>query len=70
MLDYNSDRPVFQQLADELRHQIVSGRFAAGSQLPSESDLARTYGLGHGTVRMAVAVLTNEGLVTVGWVDR
>jgi DNA-binding GntR family transcriptional regulator len=70
MLQYTPDRPVYHQLADELRRQIMSGRIASGSQLPSESELAHTYGLGRGVVRMAVAVLTDEGLVTAGQVDR
>lgn len=57
--------PVYAQLAQDLRAQIVSGRLGPGDWLPSERTLHETYGLGRHTIRRAIGVLRAEGLVTV-----
>ncbi|MFJ1831454.1 GntR family transcriptional regulator [Streptomyces sp. NPDC088178] len=50
-------------IADDLRHQITTGRIKAGERLPSEADLARQYTVSTPTLRSALAVLEREGLV-------
>jgi GntR family transcriptional regulator len=55
--------PLYYQLENILREKIVSGAFAAGSRLPTESELIRIYGVGRITVRQALAALTKEGLI-------
>lgn len=55
--------PKYQQIADELRGQISSGALAPGQRLPSEPDLAAQYDASRNTVRLAIALLTNQGLV-------
>ena len=62
-VDATSDRPVFRQIADQLRDDIQTGHLAEGAQLPSERDLMENYGTARGTVRQAVALLKAEGLV-------
>jgi GntR family transcriptional regulator len=52
-----------QQLADELGDQIRSGALAAGAWLPAERHLAEMYGLGRSTVRQAIQMLVDAGLV-------
>ncbi|MGH2883157.1 MAG: GntR family transcriptional regulator [Solirubrobacteraceae bacterium] len=64
-IDNRSDRPVYQQIADELRARIHRGVYAPGSQLPSESDLIQEFGGTRVTVRRGLAVLENEGLAQV-----
>ena len=61
-IDTRSDRPVYQQIADELRTRIHRGVYPPGSQLPSESDLVAEFDVTRITVRRALAVLENEGL--------
>ena len=63
MIDRNSDRPLYQQLADLLREQIRTGALAPGAFVPSESRLMQEYALGRPAVRNAVSVLRQEGLV-------
>ena len=64
--------PLHRQIADDLRREIVSGRAVPGSTLPSEHELARTYGASRGTVRHALTQLRTEGAVAArrgtGWV--
>lgn len=56
-------QPKYQQIADQLRAQITSGALAPGQRLPSEPDLAVQYDSSRNTVRLAIALLTNQGLV-------
>jgi GntR family transcriptional regulator len=53
----------YQQIADRLRDQISVGQLGPGARLPSEPDLARDYDASRNTVRLAIALLTNQGLV-------
>lgn len=50
-------------IADELRRQLVGGELAAGRLLPSESELGRAYAASRVTVRRALELLREEGLV-------
>ncbi|MGN6791730.1 MAG: GntR family transcriptional regulator [Streptosporangiaceae bacterium] len=53
----------YQQIADRLRDQIDSGTLQPGERLPSEPDLVRQFDASRNTVRLALALLTNQGLV-------
>jgi GntR family transcriptional regulator len=53
----------YQQIADSLRDQIARGVYGPGERLPSEPDLMETYQASRNTVRLAIALLTNQGLV-------
>ncbi|MEV5311513.1 GntR family transcriptional regulator [Streptomyces sp. NPDC052610] len=50
-------------IADDLRHQIMTGRIRPGERLPSEASLADRYKVSTVTLRRALAVLQGEGLV-------
>jgi DNA-binding GntR family transcriptional regulator len=58
-----SPRPVYQQLADSIRAKITSRELGPGEQLPTEADLAETFGVARQTVRQGLTVLVNEGLI-------
>jgi GntR family transcriptional regulator len=62
-LDPRSDRPLSLQLADALRAEIREGRRRPASQLPTESEFQRDYGVSRTTIRAALATLTAEGLI-------
>ena len=55
--------PKYQQIAERLRDQISSGVLEPGHRLPSEPDLAAEYDASRNTVRLAIAMLINQGLV-------
>lgn len=63
MIDFGSERAVYQQLADVLRQSITSGAIAPGQLLPSSKALEQTHGVSRETIRRALAVLRAEGLV-------
>jgi GntR family transcriptional regulator len=53
----------YRVIADELRQRVESGELAAGALLPSESELSGAYDVSRVTVRKALDVLRDEGLV-------
>ncbi|GIF69252.1 hypothetical protein Ais01nite_72870 [Asanoa ishikariensis] len=63
MIDEWAPEPFFEQLANVLRSKINSGEWPPGHKLPSETTLQQTYGVARGTVRAALDVLREEGLV-------
>lgn len=56
-------RSVKQQIADDLRDQVLNGTIAEGKKLPSEAELIEKYGVARNTARDALALLVNEGLI-------
>jgi len=58
-----TNRNKYEQLADTLRASIKAGDFAPGAQLPSERSLAGEYNVSPQTVRQALALLKEEGLI-------
>lgn len=52
-----------QQLEDNLRHDILSGKFPGRGKLPSESVLAARYSICRSTVRKALDRLEQDGLL-------
>ena len=56
--------PLYRRIAAELRHAISSGELPPGSQLPTEQELGDRYKVSRNTVRLALGLLTNEGIIT------
>ncbi|HET9840895.1 MAG TPA: GntR family transcriptional regulator [Nocardioides sp.] len=54
----------YRQVAAEVRAAVEAGDYPPGSRLPSESELARSYGVARGTVRQALATLASDGVVS------
>ncbi len=54
---------LWRRIADEIEHSIVGGRFAPGSRLPGEIELAESFGVNRHTVRRAIAALAERGMV-------
>jgi DNA-binding GntR family transcriptional regulator len=55
--------PRYLLVAQLMRQEIMSGRYRPGDMLPSEHALMSVYGVSQSTVRAALAVLREEGLV-------
>jgi GntR family transcriptional regulator len=63
MLDAASPLPLYHQLADALFSAIRAGSYAPGDKIPSEHELAQTYGIGRPTVRQATETLIQRGVL-------
>jgi GntR family transcriptional regulator, transcriptional repressor for pyruvate dehydrogenase complex len=62
---FGTDRPggLHERVYRSLLHAIVSGRFAKGSKLPSEPELAAAYGVSRPVVRQALDKIRGDGLI-------
>jgi GntR family transcriptional regulator len=56
--------PKYVQIADEIRHEIVSGKRELGSEIPSERQLAAHWNVARPTATKALDILRREGIVT------
>jgi GntR family transcriptional repressor for pyruvate dehydrogenase complex len=56
---------VADQIIDELRAQIATGAYPRGSRLPTERELAASFGVSAPTIREALRALSSMGLVEV-----
>jgi GntR family transcriptional regulator len=54
----------YLRVADDIAARITSGELAPGARLRAERDLAEYYGVSYGTVRRAMGVLRDRGLIT------
>lgn len=61
--DRHSYEPAYLQLANILRQKIAEGRFRPGERISSESELRSLYKVSQMTVRRAISLLQDQGLV-------
>jgi GntR family transcriptional regulator len=55
--------PLYHQLKELLLQRIESGEWAPGDQLPTEAEFSAQFGVSRVTVRQALQLLVNQGLV-------
>lgn len=60
---FDNERPIYIQLVEKLRTQIVSGELKQGERIPSVRELALTARVNPNTMQKALSELENEGLV-------
>lgn len=58
--------PVYMQVAEQLREAIFDGRLGAGEALPTERELAESFGISRASVREALRALQAQGLLRGG----
>ena len=61
--NFANDKPIFLQLADVIKSDIVSGKFKITEKLPSVRDFAFEFGVNPNTVQKALQILEDEGLI-------
>jgi len=64
MLDSNSSEPLYLQLANLLRSRILNEELHVNDRIEPELELSTKYGLSRGTVREALVLLEEEGLLS------
>jgi GntR family transcriptional regulator len=63
-IDRNSAVAVYEQIAEALQEQIEAGALKPGQKLPTEPELMAAHGVSRSTVRAALALLKQEGILT------
>lgn len=62
-VERNSPMPAWAQVMRDVRRRIEEGELESGSRMPTENELAISYGVSRITIRQALADLAAEGLV-------
>jgi GntR family transcriptional regulator len=60
----SASMPLYKNCAMILRQQILDGKWDGGQKLPSESQLTSEFNASRITIRQAMQLLENEGLIT------
>lgn len=60
---FDNERPIYIQLVELIRTDIVSGKYEKGSKLPSVRELALTMKVNPNTMQKALVELENEKLI-------
>lgn len=61
----NRRGPLGEQVATDLLEQVVSGRFQPGEPLPTERELAAAHNVSRLTLREAIGILRQKGVIEV-----
>ncbi|CEG29399.1 GntR family transcriptional regulator [Bacillus sp. B-jedd] len=56
-------KPLYIDVYDKLYKKIMDGTFPNGSKLPTEAELAKMFGVSRMTLRQALSLLQDDGLV-------
>lgn len=62
-MEFDTNRPIYLQLYEEIKKQIASGELAPGEKLESVRNLAKTYSVNPNTVQRALQELEREELI-------
>lgn len=60
---FDNEKPIYIQIIEKLKAEIISGRLKQGERLPSVRELAVIARVNPNTMQKALAELENEGLV-------
>jgi GntR family transcriptional regulator, trehalose operon transcriptional repressor len=53
----------YTEIYEDIRNQILEGKYPPGNKLPSENEFCKMYGTSRGTIRRALDLLAKEGFV-------
>jgi GntR family transcriptional regulator len=62
-VDFQAGKPVYLQLADQIRYAAAAGRLLPGEALPSLRPLAEELRINRNTIAKAYAELESQGLI-------
>lgn len=62
-IDNSSDRPVYQQIIDQVKRDIALGRLSKDEKLPTVRQLARQIAINPNTIAKAYRQLEQEGII-------
>lgn len=63
MVQFDKQAPIYMQLADHYKSEIVASRLNAGDKLPSRRDIAKHFKINPNTVQRAFKSLEEEGII-------
>jgi len=61
--DFSNDKPIFQQIAEELEDAVLSGAFREEEQIPSTTEISVNYKINPATALKGINLLVEESVV-------
>lgn len=61
--ELDGERPIYLQLAEQIRLRVISGRYAPGDRLPAVRELAAEAAVNPNTMQRALSELESGGLL-------
>lgn len=62
-IDFKSTKGIFQQIADNLCHQILEGKLPPGERVPSVRDLAVEFEVNRNTLLRTYSILEDASII-------
>ena len=63
-IKFSNDKPIFLQLVDIIKSDIIRGKFKTNEKLPSVREFALMYSVNPNTIQKALQILEDEKLIT------
>lgn len=63
LVNPKSKQPLYEQLVDQLRRQLILGAVKAGAPMPSVRQLASELGINPNTIQKAYRCMEDEGMI-------
>ncbi|MDK2867309.1 MAG: GntR family transcriptional regulator [Clostridiales bacterium] len=60
-LEFDSTTPLYQQLKETIKNEVVNKTYKQGQKIPTEIELSKIFGVSRITVRKAIEALCDEG---------
>lgn len=62
-IDFKATKGIFQQIADNISHQILDGKLPLGERVPSVRDLAVEFEVNRNTLLRTYSILEESGII-------
>lgn len=62
-MNFDDERPIFMQIAEEIENGILSGAFPEESQVPSTTEISARYKINPATVLKGMNLLVDDGIL-------
>jgi len=62
-IDFKNEKPLYLQLVEAVKQRISNNIWSLGMMIPSENELSRDFNVSVGTVKKALGILVQEGVL-------
>ena len=62
-MEFDSNRPIYIQIADNICEKILAGEFRSGDRIPSVREWGATIGVNPNTVARSYELITDKGVI-------
>lgn len=63
LIRFSNDKPIFMQVSEIIKNEIINGKFSINEKLPSVREFALEFQVNPNTVQKALQLLEDDGLI-------